>query len=170
MQDRLRQNDGLWTMQLNGTPTMRVRWSWVVLAGSLICLGCSTRPYELAPVSGIVTLDGQPLEAARVRFEPRSSGDAVNVGPGSIGVTDSAGRFQLETIRQEAGAVVGSHVVRIGTRQTRLDPENLDRLEVLAEEVVPIQFNTNTTLRFEVPPGGTEEAHFDLTTDGPRAS
>ncbi len=90
----------------------------------------------------------------------------MDAGPGSMGVTDSEGRYELETIKRDKGAVVGTHIVRIGTRQTRLDPNNLDRLEVLAKEVVPMQYNTNTQLTFEVPSGGTSEANFDLSGKG----
>ncbi len=53
-----------------------------------------------------------------------------------------------------------------GRGDTRLDPNNLDRLEVLAKEVVPMQFNTNTRLTFDVPSGGTTEANFDLSGKG----
>jgi hypothetical protein len=143
----------------------------VLIAGVLaVAAGCNRSPYDLAPVSGLVTLDGNPLAAARVRFEPRAAGDSIDAGPGSMGITDSEGRYELETIKQNRGAVVGTHVVRIGTRQTRLDPNNLDRLEVLAKEVVPMRYNTSTRLTFEVPSGGTEEANFDLSGKGRKAN
>ena len=128
--------------------------------------GCNRSPYELAPVSGVVTLDGRPLAAARVRFEPRASGDSMDAGPGSMGVTDSEGRYKLTTMKGNDGAVVGTHIVRIGTRRTRLDPDNLDRLQVLADETVPMKYNTNTQLTVDVPSGGTSEANFDLNKKG----
>src|SRR5687767_4524628 len=75
--------------------------------------GCDSKPYGLAPVSGIVTLDGAPVPGAQVSFQPQGGGSQENPGPGSTGLCDSSGRYELTTIRQEPGAVPGPHAVRI---------------------------------------------------------
>ena len=47
----------------------------------------------VATVTGTVTLDGQPLAAAMVRFQPASGGAP------SAGTTDSSGRYELRHTR-----------------------------------------------------------------------
>lgn len=93
---------------------MPARLCWVTLAIVLlgISAGCSSKPSNLVKVSGIVTLDGAPLDGAKVTFYP-SSGDA----PPSA-VTDSAGRFQLETfdmktLKSSEGAAPGEYKVTV---------------------------------------------------------
>lgn len=138
-----------------------------LLLVSPACLaGCSNADYDLAPVSGIVTLYGEPLVNATVSFEPQGGQDKAVVGPGSIGETDEAGRYALETFRDEYGAVVGRHTVRISTYKSRFkDIRNSDEIEVVSIEHVPWHYNRNTELTFEVPASGTEEANFALTAE-----
>lgn len=129
-------------------------------------VGCGNAAYDLAPVSGVVTLYGEPLVNATVSFEPqRNSGKSV-VGPGSVGTTDDEGRYQLETFKQETGAVVGMHTVRISTYKSRFeDIKNSDKIEVVSIEHVPWHYNRNTELSFEVTADGTDEANFVLTAE-----
>ena len=75
--------------------------------------GCRSSDFEIVPVSGVVTLDGQPLANARLSFNPRAVGNNLRAGPDSFGKTDQQGRFQLETIDRIRGAVVTTHRVRI---------------------------------------------------------
>ena len=100
---------------------------------SIAASGCSQddRP-ALAPVSGSVTLDGQPLERAAVLFRPTE-------GRASRGLTDAEGRFELTYLRDIKGAILGSHQVSITTR-TEIDPE----------ERIPQKYNVRTTLTREV--------------------
>ena len=76
----------------------------------LICLvGCGRG--DLAPVSGIVTVNGQPRENVRVVFAPKATAETSIAGPPSMGVTDANGRYELTTKEGDAGAVVGDHNV-----------------------------------------------------------
>jgi len=61
---------------------------------------------DLFPVSGSVTMDGQPLDGARVSFVP-------NGARPSSGTTDSSGRYELQYTGEYAGAVAGKHRVSI---------------------------------------------------------
>ncbi len=134
----------------------------------VVVAGCSQGPYEVAPVSGVVTLNGEPLADATVSFAPHGGGKEV-VGPGSSGVTDSSGRYELQTFKDEEGAVVGTHTVRISTfKSTFEDLRNSDALKIVSPEYVPVIYNRNTNLTFEVPSRGTDEANFDLTGEPPR--
>ena len=60
-------------------------WFSICLVGSVV--GCGSE-FDLAPVSGIVPLNGTPVVGARVVFEPSRTGEeALLAGPGSYGVT-----------------------------------------------------------------------------------
>jgi hypothetical protein len=86
----------------------------------IVCLsapGCDAPPYQLAPVHGTVTLDGQPLSGANVMFAPRARGDEVNAGKPAFGQLQPDGSYVLGTYDDEDGAVVGEHsvtIIRVG--------------------------------------------------------
>ncbi len=75
---------------------------------TFICVGCGGR-YPLAPVSGTVTVDGNPLPDATVTFSPIDAGAEA---PASFGRTDQAGKFNLTLVSDDSrGALVGKHKV-----------------------------------------------------------
>ena len=121
--------------------------------------GCwNSSKYPLAPVSGVVTLDGEPLGNAFVNFQPKG-------GPSSKGITNAEGRYSLITIDGAEGAVVGPHTVSIYSvhSQEAAAESDLD-LPTTPKERVPDRYNYNTTLTFEVPADGTTTADWDLKT------
>ena len=75
------------------------------LAGSLLLVllttGCSNK-YKPVPVSGVVTLDGKPVEGANVFFY--AVGDAKE-GRQASGSTDKEGVFHLSTLGKNDGAL-----------------------------------------------------------------
>lgn len=79
----------------------------------LICLICAAGCGQsgLAPVSGVVTVNGKPMKNVRVVYAPMSTGESSIVGPPSLGVTDDEGRYTLKTRNGDYGAVVGRHSV-----------------------------------------------------------
>jgi hypothetical protein len=127
----------------------------------LMACGCGSSPYDLVPVAGTVKLDGKPLGGAVVNFQPKSGGSA-NVGPGSNGRTDEAGHYELNTINDEAGAVVGSHRVRIYSYSPE-SPSVEDTDSGQALERVPERYNYRSELTYKVPAEGSNQANFDLT-------
>lgn len=90
----------------------------VVLVG--LCTGCSryvedkwSRDWpKRFPTSGMVQLDGAPVEGATVVFFTVRE-DKDNKPYNAVGLTDSAGRFSLKTFRPGDGAVAGIHTVMI---------------------------------------------------------
>lgn len=84
----------------------KYRLSFIVY--TLIVAGCgrSDRP-ALAPASGIVKLDGIPVEGATVSFLPVEGGR-----PGS-GLTDVEGRYTIKTFEDAPGGIVGEHKVAV---------------------------------------------------------
>jgi hypothetical protein len=128
-------------------------------------LGCGRTPYRLAPVSGLVTLDGKPLPNARVGFEPQSAGGGSISGPGSYGTTELQGRYELKTVSGARGAVVGRHIVRIATLSVKRDrSRGPESISVQEEEKVLDRYREPGVLTFTVPPAGTAAADFHLTS------
>jgi hypothetical protein len=85
---------------------------WFLLLVALP-LGCKGRDPGTVPVSGRVTLDGQPLANATVTFTPAEASGA-RLLPQSSGKTDEQGRFSLKVdTGQRSGAIVGLHRVRV---------------------------------------------------------
>ena len=80
-----------------------LRFSVILLVPILIA-GCGPGGPTIAPVSGVVTLDGKPVEGAAVGFV------AVGDGPVANGTTDAEGRYTLTCLNQ-SGAVVGDYKV-----------------------------------------------------------
>jgi len=110
----------------------------------LFVFGCgsSNRP-ELVPVTGVVTMNGKPLEGARVTFVPENI-------RGASAETDAAGNYELIYIRDIKGAPPGLHKVFI----SKLVDE---------QESIPNQYSSPemTTLTAEVTDSGNK-IDFDL--------
>ncbi|MCI0359026.1 MAG: DUF4198 domain-containing protein [Planctomycetaceae bacterium] len=120
--------------------------------------GCSQIPPGVVPVSGQITLDGQPLAGATVTFQPvrSTADDEVAIG-GSVGRTDGAGRFDMRLIDPDVpGAAVGKHTVTITTATTTGDDASRPK-----GERVPAPWRSGAKT-FEVPPQGTKAADFAL--------
>jgi hypothetical protein len=125
----------------------------------LLVAGCGGDPYKVAPVSGKIMLNGKPLAKASVTFSPVAVGGNIEPGPSSTGKTDAEGRFTLTLIGKDgSGAVVGKHKVRVAMldeTDTSIDlPDKTRQL--------PLEYNGQTKLTFDVPAGGTDKADFDL--------
>lgn len=140
----------------------KTRWAAWLVAAPLLLAGCSGNPYEIAPVSGRITLDGDPVAKAIVSFEPVGEGDKLRLGPGSFGVTDAEGRYTLETVDRRSGAVVGEHRVTISTFRAAPDRS---KMEVVRKEEIPARYNDESELTFVVPPEGSENADFELVSE-----
>jgi hypothetical protein len=133
----------------------------VVCLCLLPALGCDSKPYGLAPVSGIVTLDGQPASGVRVTFQPTGR-DTENPGPGSSAFCDASGRYVLQTVRGDPGAVPGQHTVRIHNPEAQKAGSD-DSAGPPRKEIIPRHYEDGY-LSFDVPPEGTDAANFDLTS------
>lgn len=105
----------------------------------------------LGKVSGVVTLDGQPLADAIITFAPPN-------GRPSQGITGSDGRYTLAYTAEQQGAMVGDHVVRISTE--RYVERSGGAVEQMVEKV-PTKYHAESTLTATVK-AGTNELPFDL--------
>jgi hypothetical protein len=106
------------------------RLTWFV---ALAVAGCSDSPYELAPVQGRVTIEGQPLAHAKLMFSPVDAADNLNPGKPAFGLVQEDGSYSLTTFHPNDGAVVGEHwvtIVNLKQDSSRIEPEsNRDRLQ-----------------------------------------
>lgn len=143
--------------------TVRIACLALIAIGMLGVVGCgSGSGHKTVPVSGKITLDGQPLAGANITFQPTASEKAGSAGPGSAATTDAAGKFVLKTAeaKQRPGAVVGKHTVRIAGAQAQRAPDD-DAQRPAAKDPVPERYRDGS-LTFEVPAAGTDKADFAL--------
>jgi hypothetical protein len=126
----------------------------------LLLSGCSG---GAAPVSGRVTLDGQPLAGANVTFQPLHSEGNADPGVGSYAKTADDGSYTLKQVEgDQPGAIVGKHRVEIV--MPVLNPDELDRGDARPRYklILPKRYNIDSELRCDVPAGGRSDANFDL--------
>jgi hypothetical protein len=139
---------------------MKMALAWCCVA----LVGCgSSAPYELAPVSGVVTLNGKAIPHTQIVFQPQGTADNPAPGPGSTAFCDDAGRFELKTVRGEPGAVVGLHGVQIYAhgppKSVAKDTDDGPQVK----EAFPAKYNLQSQLTYEVPAAGSMAADFALT-------
>lgn len=100
------------------------------LAGILVGLlglassGCGGSGPRLAPVEGLVTLDGTPLEGAVVLFHPEAGGKPAT------GLSDEAGKFVLRTLEEGDGAQVGLNSVSVTKESKRESKGKVEEGEI----------------------------------------
>lgn len=87
----------------------------------LLIAGCG-RTYYTVPVSGIVTLNGKPVEEAAVMFQP------INGGPPVSGTTDAAGHYTAKT-NNIMGIAPGSYKVSISKQTYSQTPSKAANVE-----------------------------------------
>jgi hypothetical protein len=87
-----------------------VKLSLALLAVACVAMaGCSGgSDVGTVPVSGTVTVDGNPIEGATVSFVPQGE-----EGRSASGLTDAEGKFSLTTVQSGDGAVPGQYKVAI---------------------------------------------------------
>ncbi|WP_339730538.1 hypothetical protein [uncultured Gimesia sp.] len=120
------------------------------------CGGGSDLP-PLGQVSGIVTLDGQPLEHAQLIFQPEN-------GRPSVGETDSEGNYELVFTGTASGALLGPHKVVITSAVDAFSDETGEGKDRKARpEVLPAKYHSKTTLTAVVEPG-SNQIDFPLTS------
>ena len=126
-------------------------WTFVILAAS----GCSKPPLEvvpeLAPVNGIVTLDGKPLVGGSVQFTAKEGT--------SVATTDANGKYVLKYRNKIEGGPVGANVVRIAKYD---EVKGADGNVLAGPSLIPSRYNDNTTLSADVKAKSPNEYNFDL--------
>jgi hypothetical protein len=125
--------------------------------------GCSTS--KTAPVSGRITLDGQPLADAHITFQPVGNSDQSSPGMGSYARADSTGAYTLRLVESnQPGAVVGQHRVEINLRNDSSDDGDRRGKSPAAKIAIPAKYNRQSELTIEITAAGKTDANFDLSS------
>jgi hypothetical protein len=148
------------------------RWHWLVLCVLFAIAGCGGAKF--VPVSGVIKVNGQPYSKAVITFQPIGTPENPNPGRGSSANTDEQGRFKLVCDGTIDGAVVGKHRVRImsrpgevqqGVSESRGGSSDDSRpAPTVAKDPIPPEWYAGDGKEFDVPPGGTDQANFDIVT------
>jgi len=128
---------------------------WLLISGclALSALGCGNSSGRY-PVSGDVTLKGQPLASGAIVFE------GADGSRGGTTITD--GKYSLPAAQ---GLLPGAYTVRVSAVQSPEvtgppGPEAV-AIERANKDVVPDEFNARSTLKLEVGPDKSDD--FDIT-------
>jgi hypothetical protein len=151
------------------------RWRFthalVLIAVMLVVAGCSGSGDNLPreAISGVVTLDGQPLADGMIQFSPPQQGVENTTSGGS---PIKGGRFSID---QEKGLVPGLYTVSIfaAGKRAGADPANKGQPGAggnkgtdVAKELIPARYNSQTELKHEIKKGGSNDnLKFDLKSN-----
>lgn len=120
--------------------------------------GCGPDTGGRVPVSGTVTLGGEPLEQGTIEFHPTGEGTIT-------GGTIRDGRFDIPATQ---GALPGEYEVRIFAADMEgapMDDPNAPPGESdrpLQPELIDARYNTESELTAEIGESGATDLNFDL--------
>jgi len=134
---------------------------WLVLGLSLTGCGGASDDLPRKSVSGTVTLDGAPLKAGSIAFDPEN----VPQNPVSVGAVITEGAY---SIPGDGGPTPGTYRVsiRAGDAGDAGDAAEAPGAtpKARAKEPIPPKYNENTELKAEVKAEGSNTFKFDLTS------
>lgn len=138
----------------------RCSTAWIPLWALLACIGCGQSSSTVG-VSGVVTFDGQPIEAGRITLEPVDDKRGQRRD-----ITIAGGNFALSP---EQGVLPGEEfkVTIQAFRKTGKKFPSPDPTKSYDEEVqyLPAKYNSASTLRVKISPDELErQLQFDLTS------
>lgn len=134
----------------------------LALAGFVGCGSSDER--HLVPVSGIVTLDGKPLEGASVNY--------ISDEFKTSGLTDAEGKYELRAVPGDYKVFISKSEGGTALVKTTDDPLfGMEEFEAgspdakapnAPKQIVPDRYSNPaaTTLKITVPPDGTSAADF----------
>jgi hypothetical protein len=131
---------------------------WVLALGLSGCGGSSDNlPREA--VSGSVTMGGEPLAKGTIVFAPTSDKVATNATAEIVDGKYSIPRYE--------GLVPGSYKVAVSSLNQVAETKPVrglpGKIAPPAKNLIPAQYNTNTTLTKEVKAGETNTFDFELS-------
>lgn len=134
----------------------------LLLLQILLVTGCAakTEVIPTAPVKGVVTLDGKPLEDGTITFYPD-----VDASGSPLKGQMAQGRISQGTyeIPNPPGVTVGKNRIAISATKVT-GKETLDGVEIeKREQYLPAKFNSDTTLACDVQ-AGPNSHDFQITS------
>ena len=139
----------------------------VLCVCALALSACGKSVLKTESVTGVVTLDGQPLEGCTVMFTPQSK----DIGASAVGRTDATGTYKLQTSQgaADAGTTPGTYNVTFQCLQI-VEPEQSDSegntiKEEVTKDVMPAKYKDAKTSGFTAEVvKGANTFNFDLTS------
>lgn len=122
---------------------------------SLVCLGCGSSDDGLEALSGTVNFQGKPLPQGNIEFVAKDLSSQT-------GHAIKDGKFSIPASK---GLPPGSYLVRIysaSETETETGPPGPEAMRQLAKELIPKEFNANTTLTCNVEEGGDNDFEFNI--------
>jgi len=119
----------------------------------VVTSGCSDGKLKTYPVSGIVTLNGEPVPEATIVFAPVKEG----VGDAATGRTNDKGEYKLQTAngRVDGGTTPGEYGVVIkkdvfvGTGKVTTDSSGLSSEEMRSVSQLPAKYGSYSSPMFK---------------------
>jgi hypothetical protein len=144
---------------------MRFAPVWLLSLVCLVLCGCGSE--GLVSVSGTVTMDGKPLAGASIIFQPVNAGGADATWGEAYAKTSSDGRYSLsQVLNDKRGVGPGKYRVSIVSGTAPIpDPLSDASPPPGTTEPIPARYNAHSELSFDVPPSGTDQADFKLTSN-----
>src|SRR3954468_24446876 len=130
---------------------------FLLVSGAVfVAMGCGGKG-KVAPVSGIVKLNGKPVGDVAVTFQPVATDTSNAPGPAAFGVTGADGRYTVKLITGDAGgATVGKNMVRFSAYVPPDPDPNYDGPAKAKPKVsIPSRYWSDAAIEFDVPPKGT---------------
>ncbi len=149
---------------------MRTQFIVTLFVSIAFVFGCSRQnDLHLAPVSGVILYEGQPLPNAIVCFLP----EGIDNRAASV-QTDANGRFILTTINKADGIASGKYQVTVSKFEEMEIAENnkikksnrLPKDNKNLKPLIPIRYNLPATsgLFVDVPAKGVKNLKLELTS------
>jgi len=136
---------------------------WLAIVAAVAVSGCGPgNPLHRQPISGEVTLDGEPLDRGRIKFRPQGSDRGI--GSGDV-IRD--GRYAIPTLK---GLPPGKYRVEINAPQedTSPPPDDLPPgtpVFRVGIERIRARYHTESELSIDVSADGRNEFDFHLQAD-----
>ncbi|MBD3672359.1 MAG: hypothetical protein HUJ26_02430 [Planctomycetaceae bacterium] len=121
-------------------------WPIIILCALICCMGIgcgqTQAEYEvpeLAPVEGVVTINGKPEAGVLVSLTPMGT----TSGQVSYGLSDSAGKFVCEYSQGGVGCPQGQYAVtcsKMVTPDGKPIPEGASAADVMARDMIPARY------------------------------
>jgi hypothetical protein len=146
----LRQNFGGSKIPANSAGCRYGETMVFVLALISLTAGCGQGP-TVGQVTGVISYKGRPMKGIEVSFDP------VATGRRSKAVSGANGTYELRYTRQDMGALIGDHQVRVSW-----PVQGQQDLRKRRKFPIPPSYNTKSTQTFVVKSGSNT---FDLNID-----
>ncbi len=131
----------------------------IFLGLTTFLFGCTPDGPELGEVTGVIKLDGEPVEGAYVSYSPLFP-DGIELN--AAGPTDAEGRYEMQYSIKRNGVLLGPHRVTVSTLDDIKMPDG--RNKKIPERIPVIYRNEKSPLEITVK-AGKNDGSFDLSSD-----